>query len=571
MSQIMKTVSPVLTALALVGCMLLTGCSSSSPSYPADVNLDSLLISAIRKTNALNFEGAHEQLNEVVEVARERNDQQNLILGNINLGVLYLKYHADAEALKYFLKSQDLAEEFKKEDLLNTIYNNIGIIYSSNNAHDTAVTYYEKALAISHKQKNTHRTAINLINLGTELHKKKKNDEALRYLSESIDILRGSPDTLNMGVAIANIGDIYYQRKQYDSSVANYRMALALEKNAGDKYYSHEYQLNLGKSYYQLHKYDSAEMLFLQSLTGFEKTKGTENKITAYEWLSQVNQAQGDIQQALDYARLSMTWKDTLLQEKTSKWISELQMRYEFGKKETEIVLLNEQAVRQKQVWSGIIIVGVIIGSLVVYTLRTKNINLKQRNVILQKEQELSLLTLEKNKAIQEQLEKDIIAKEKLNELEKERLKQEITFRDRELATKALHLVNKNETFASIHKLLSTIDFRENQHGKTQVEKVRKMVRGNEVLDQEWEAFKLHFEEVHPGFFSQLQLDYPTLSANDLRLSAYILIDLNAKEIAHIFNISPESVRKRKQRLRQKLNLEQEEDIKGLLNRFRQS
>ena len=56
-------------------------------------------------------------------------------------------------------------------------------------------------------------------------------------------------------------------------------------------------------------------------------------------------------------------------------------------------------------------------------------------------------------------------------------------------------------------------------------------------------------------FFKSLTKDYPELSPTDLRLCAYFLINLNAKEIAQISNISPDSVRKRKQRLRQKLNL----------------
>ncbi len=68
---------------------------------------------------------------------------------------------------------------------------------------------------------------------------------------------------------------------------------------------------------------------------------------------------------------------------------------------------------------------AIIIALLLFFILRTQNINLKQRNVILQKEQEVDRLTLEKNRAEREQLEKDILATEKLNALEQERMKQE--------------------------------------------------------------------------------------------------------------------------------------------------
>jgi len=87
-------------------------------------------------------------------------------------------------------------------------------------------------------------------------------------------------------------------------------------------------------------------------------------------------------------------------------------------------------------------------------------------------------------------------------------------------------------------------------------------------LDEQWEDFKIHFEEVHSDFFNRLIKDFPELSQTDLRLSAYFLINLNAKEIAQISNISPDSVRKRKQRLREKLNLNANQDIREILTLY---
>ena len=87
-------------------------------------------------------------------------------------------------------------------------------------------------------------------------------------------------------------------------------------------------------------------------------------------------------------------------------------------------------------------------------------------------------------------------------------------------------------------------------------------------MDEQWEDFKIHFEEVHSYFFKSLTKDFPELSQTDLRLCAYFLINLNAKEIAQISNISPDSVRKRKQRLRQKLNLNADQDIRKILTHY---
>lgn len=552
--------------------LLLGGCSSSPSGITSagDINLDSLLLKAIKHSNDLRFEQASAELSQIIELSRQRGDHKNEILGNLNTGALYIKYNAQEEALRYFMQSLELAQKYKREDFLNAIYNNIGIVYASNKATGKAVEYYSKALEISRKQDNKHRMALNLINLGTEMHNTGDDTIALRYFREAFQIfLYSDRDTLNASIALNNTADIYYDRQQYDSALALYRRAFAMSVVTGDKLYHPQYCQGLGKTFSRLHRFDSATYYLTKSLDGFRETSFTENIIEVYRLLAQIEDASGRPVPALRYANLTLAWKDSLLREKTSKWISEMQMRYEFGKKESQIEQLQEEATRQRFFWIAVVVTAIVIALLLFFILRTQNINLKQRNVILQKEQEVDRLTLEKNRAEREQLEKDILATERLNALEQERMKQELTFKDRELATKTLHLVNKNETFAAINKVLGTVDLKENPTAKAPLEKVRKIIRGNENTDQDWEGFKLHFEEVHPQFFSRLQEAYPALSANDLRLCAYLLIDLNSKEIAQIYNISPESIRKKKQRLREKLDLEKDEDVKILLKRYK--
>ncbi|MBL0740421.1 tetratricopeptide repeat protein [Chryseolinea lacunae] len=568
----MKRYGIVRSAMVFFGGVLLwVACSRPVDKTDSDAqtHLDSLLRKAIRSTNDLDFEQAHTELIEVITQSRKQGDEKNEILGNINMGALYIKYNAQEEALKYFLQSLELAQQYKKDDLLNTIYNNIGIVYATNNATDKAIEYYEKAIEISRGQVNKRRLALNYINMGTELNNKGNDSLALQYFDEALAIFQTEADTLNASIAINNTANLYYAHGQYDSALRKYKQAFAMNLKVKDKFYYPQYCLGLGKTYVNRHQYDSATWYLEESLAGFHETSSTESIVEAYRWLSRVAEASGRNGDALKFSNLTLAWKDSLLREKTTKWISELQMRYEFGKKENEIELLQAEATRQRQFWIGVVVVATIIALLLFYTLRTQNINLQQKNVILQRDQEVTRLTLEKNRVEREQLEKDILATEKLNALEQERMKQELTFKDRELATKTLHLVNKNEIFDSIYKLLNAIDPADGQTVRSPLDKAKKIIRGNNNMDQVWVDFKLHFEEVHPRFFSQLQEAYPDLSPNDLRLCAYLLIDLNSKEIAQIYNISPESIRKKKQRLREKLNLEKDEDVKILLKRYK--
>ena len=154
------------------------------------------------------------------------------------------------------------------------------------------------------------------------------------------------------------------------------------------------------------------------------------------------------------------------------------------------------------------------------------------------------------------------------NQLEQEQLKQKLDSKNRELATKALHLVNKNEILNSVTKQLDQINVKDDPKNASLVRHAKKIIASNINLDEQWEDFKTQFEEVHSGFFNRLSQDFPTLSQTDLRLSAYFLINLDTKEIAQISNISPESVRKRKQRLREKLKLNSDQNIREILSQY---
>ena len=86
-----------------------------------------------------------------------------------------------------------------------------------------------------------------------------------------------------------------------------------------------------------------------------------------------------------------------------------------------------------------------------------------------------------------------------------------------------------------------------------QLSGIKSLLQSNLHLDEDWNRFKLHFEQVHPRFFEDLQLKYPALTKNELRLYSYFHINLSTKEISALLNIDPASVRRAKTRLYKKM------------------
>ncbi len=65
----------------------------------------------------------------------------------------------------------------------------------------------------------------------------------------------------------------------------------------------------------------------------------------------------------------------------------------------------------------------------------------------------------------------------------------------------------------------------------------------------------LELESAHRDFRGQLSALYPRLTPYDLRLCTYLKANLSTKEIATLLNITPDSVKKAKHRLRKKISL----------------
>ena len=123
-----------------------------------------------------------------------------------------------------------------------------------------------------------------------------------------------------------------------------------------------------------------------------------------------------------------------------------------------------------------------------------------------------------------------------------------------------LLVINKNEVLSNIkNSIESVIKFKIPEDSESQ--NIVKLINDNLNLDKDWDQFKRHFEQVHQGFFQRLKEQYPDLTKNDLKLCAYLRINLSSKEISQMLNILPASIDMRRNRLRKKLKLTQHVDL----------
>lgn len=147
-----------------------------------------------------------------------------------------------------------------------------------------------------------------------------------------------------------------------------------------------------------------------------------------------------------------------------------------------------------------------------------------------------------------EKTEKEIV------KLRNEKLEAEIAHKNTELASVAMHLVQKGEILGKIKDQMVKLK-KQPDNDSEDLKKIIKAISEEDKVDKQWEQFAMHFDNVHSDFLSTLKQMYQNLSPNELKLSAYLRMNMSTKEIAQLMNISVRGVEISRYRLRKKLQI----------------
>ena len=145
---------------------------------------------------------------------------------------------------------------------------------------------------------------------------------------------------------------------------------------------------------------------------------------------------------------------------------------------------------------------------------------------------------------------KELENEQKLMKIRNEQLSLDMDSKNRELATSTMNLINKNELLTMIKE-----DLKKTAEDNKNIKSVITTINKNITEDDSWHVFKEAFDSTDKDFLKKVKQAYPTLTPNDLRLCAYLRLNLSSKEIAPLLNISVRSVEIKRYRLRKKMDL----------------
>ncbi len=488
--------------------------------------------------------------------------------------------NAYSETMKYneayilYDKSENIF--IKKADTVGLVFNKIakGNLFESLQLYDKALIEYNNAISLSIKSGNISNLRSAYNDISTVYKKTGDNESAKKYLFKAIDIMLHYIQLDFSGDSYHNLALLYSEQNKYDSAFYYSSLAINIFKKQHlvyreisarmskcDFYLNLEQLAEMQKCFDSLGKVPEelnskyfllqSKLLFKkkniekaigfskQALLAAQKNKDIEFQKKAYELLYEENNEKHDFQQALKAHEKFMLFKDSMFNQEKSIAVQKVIVEKIIDEKNSEIKsgeIEHEKklAGKNKLIWIAASIIIVLFSVMIVIYLMFKN--KKQKAAHAELENEL-------NKKI---FETEIQAREKELELNKNTLL---------IYTK--NLVEKNSLVEELNGKLKELESKHPEdHEK--IEKINQLTSSKIITEDNWEQFKHLFGKVHEGFFFKLKKEYPGITTAESRLAALIKLNISSKEIASMIGISDDSVKKTRQRLRKKMQLDTE-------------
>ena len=410
----------------------------------------------------------------------ELNDTTGIVSLNNNLGATYDRMAEYDKALACYFKAQEYLNASKRSDrkkvVLPTLYNNIANIYQTKGDAQSALTYYEKALDLALQVPKHRAQGIAYNNIGKlYFNELQQPEKALEYLTKGLAVRELSGDRGEVARSLVILSNYYYKQKQFSKGREHALRALAIGEQIGS--------LDIQKS--------------------------------AYECLSEIEEARGKSEDALQAFRSFKKLSDSILNQSAASEITRLQLQYDFEKADKVREVEAKQSRFRYLTTIATLSIGLLLAVLITLVVRSKA---------------------------------------RQTELKRKNLAQDIEIKNKELTTNVMYLIRKNELINNVAERLLKLQrsaVPENQ--KTIQEIVLDLQK--EADNDSWKEFELRFNQVHSEFYTTLRKLYPELSPADEKLCAFLRLNMSSKEIAAITQQSIKSVEVARARLRKKLNL----------------
>lgn len=484
-----------------------------------------------------------------------------------------------------------------KKSLLN-LYILAAKTYRKNYDYQSAITYGNKAKELAKELKNNHKEGDIHRLIGNLYYDIGLFEKAYHHYFESLKIYEDIKD--NKGIAITSnlIANSFADQQNKEKAIYFYHKSLKTAKNIQDSTLIQDVLHNLGFMYMADKEYDSAEKYLKESISLAHQLKKELNEGVSYMALSEVVFSRtGDDKTALEYFRKA---SDIFEKYDSKIHIARLNINYsEYYKNKKEFGKSIEYAQKAYQIAVGLNLATMKIPVLQqlydIYTEKNDTSNANKYGILyyklrdsLESKQDFTKISeletaykIEKNEqaAKMEKQKQEFITylisvtgglfliiifiiifnryklKRKQTELDNQKLNYELDMKNKELTLNIMSFMQQKSAFKEISEKLRNFQT-ENVDPKSKsilnlaISEIEKS-SGKNI----WKEFEVRFKDVQSSFYNSLIEKYPDLTPNEIRLAAFIRLNLTTKDISELTGKRVATLEIARSRLRKKLGI----------------
>ncbi len=487
---------------------------------------------------------------EAVAQRNQTNQLDSVMLEKLNNALLHIDtsvYLFDYARIRFLLLSptnsnSDFIEKYKIYNDMLALFEKtgdlryqgntnrwLGILMAELDEPELALNYLQTANKLYQEAGATYLMQTNQINLSVTYQKLGQLDKTIEILETLAADSAVSTDTIVLIAVYSNLFNLKPEGPQKDAyNMEAHRLARLYRKNSYQYYLT---LINLGGYYLKTNQTDSAFSGFFEAYDFAKKNNISRFMAPVLEGLARTCAQQGKWQDAYAYQEKYIQVKDSISGIDKISAINKMESGLAIKEYQNQLIIEQQKnELNRKQTLLTIILLSsfLLIGVFILLTIWQKN--------------------------------RITASRLRNEELENKSLQQEIDLRNRELSATSLILSEKNGILNSIVSQMEK--FRKNGDMTKPCETtLKKMISSNLQSENEWESFKIHFEKVHPDFFSKLKERYPELSENELKLCAYIRIGMTPKQISQMISVLPNTIKTNRYLVRKKMKLQTKDSL----------
>lgn len=450
-------------------------------------------------------------------------------------GIIYKDQESYFMALNYFYKELELQDKIDSSKSF-FIYNNMGGCYFSLRDLKKARQLWYKSLegfktyTKANKDDRIKTEGLLVYNNIAVLEKEEGNyEKALLMLKEFKLQNESLNDTLNIIMANENLYEVYIKLNEKNMAIKELWKGVLLAKKINSSYDLASLYNDLGKTYLETLPQRDSCIFYLSKAYQLSNIHGfVDVKLSSSEKLVTYYHNEKNYQKALHYLYIAKSLSEETLNKLNVEKVGKLE--FEYDEKITQKELIASQKKREFFFISGIILLFLF-------------------SVII-----LLMFKLQKSRSLKRAAENQLLAK-KLQE------------NNKVLTTNALQMLQTTEILQSTHKELTELESYPDSHinkGLSQI--ISDIKRGTQSFNKK--EFEKLFLEIDSDFYKRLLEKYPDLTKNELRLCAFMRLNLSSKEISSITQQSPHSIVVARSRLRKKIGLEEQTSLTSFFLKF---